>query len=134
MKEQVIEDRKWRYEQDYFEDTYSGYRYVIKRMDYLGHLCGYVKIKSKRLERDNDDYTLLERDIDVHGGVTYLSRLQGENGCWIGFDCAHAGDVVPVNEEVYGVFRDTSEYRDLRYVRKECKRMIKQLKEMERGK
>lgn len=133
MEKQVIDSKKWLYEQDYFRDTYSGYEYVIKRIDSLGHLCGYVKVKSKWLE-SKGDYEFLESIIDVHGGVTYFSRLTlGGKGYWAGFDCAHAGDLLP---SMYGIsdYLSYSEYRDLRYVRKECKRMIKQLKELERGK
>ena len=132
MGRQVIDSKKWLYEQDYFRGTYSGYEYVIKRMSHLGNLCGYVKVKSKWLE-NKGDYEFFEDIIDVHGGVTYFSTLFLEGGeYWVGFDCAHDGDILPYmykNSQL-----NYSEYRDLRYVRKECKRMIKQLKELECGK
>lgn len=34
----------------------------------------------------------IEWRVRVHGGVTFAGRLDGEDGWWFGFDCAHAGD------------------------------------------
>lgn len=33
------------------------------------------------------EYSIYDRVIDVHGGITFFE------GGWIGFDCDHAGDV-----------------------------------------
>lgn len=76
-----------------------------------GALCGYVGIPSThRLHgADYDDV-----DVDVHGGLTFSDlcdedRPEGichvplpgrdPNVWWLGFDCAHAFDVMPAFEE-----------------------------------
>ena len=78
-------------------------------------------------------------NLDVHGGVTYanakrIKRHEKRPNVFIdeyasfvvGFDCGHAGDLVPgvksFHEEVY---------RDIEYVTNECKNLAKQLKELE---
>lgn len=34
--------------------------------------------------------------LDVHGGVTYAGDLgRGDGTWWLGFDCAHASDIIP---------------------------------------
>ncbi len=58
-----------------------------------GHLCGYAKVAN--------DHPYFERcydgiEMDVHGGITYCKREA--DGLWIGFDCAHAGDLIPYFE------------------------------------
>lgn len=77
---------------------YKGYECVIKRVPEMLHLCGYIKIpKGHALYGDKDEeYGLL--DIPVHGGVTFNGDLEEDGGFWIGFDCAHAGDLVPMME------------------------------------
>ncbi len=64
-----------------------------------GHLCGYV-----RIPHNHPYYGKGDRDIDLeggNGGLTY-SEIDNENhiylpkkGHWIGFDCAHIGDIIP---------------------------------------
>lgn len=94
--------------------------------------------------------------IDCHGGVTFLSRESGikellKIACtdlWIGFDCAHCydGKDLDLVEKYYGsesqqlkFYREFPQYRrdlesfekvrSFRYVEKECKKIINQLKE-----
>lgn len=35
---------------------------------------------------------LAEENLDVHGGVTFNGKFDGEDGYWIGFDQSHYGD------------------------------------------
>jgi hypothetical protein len=76
----------------------------------LGHLCGYVGVF-----RGHKAYGLPFDAVDarVHGGLTWGStqkeleprRSVGRQAWFFGFDCAHAGDLIP------GV--DTSEMKKL---------------------
>ena len=51
---------------------------------YLGHYCGYVQV-----EFVTNYMELMDDGVRVHGGLTYGVDDAG----WVGFDCAHAGDV-----------------------------------------
>lgn len=56
----------------------NGFRCLTKT-NHLGCLCGYVKVSI-------DD----KHEIACHGGITW------NTGDYIGFDCGHFGDVVPM--------------------------------------
>ena len=129
-------------EPDFFEfvDEDTGYKCFIQRHPELKHLCGYVELPEKHKlygETNVDNEFLL--NLDVHGGVTYANakRIKRYENVLIfsideyvpyvvGFDCGHAGDLVPgvksFHEEMY---------RDIEYVTNECKNLAKQLKELE---
>lgn len=53
-----------------------------KRSNGCAHYCGYAKTT---LSIDYDNAHI----VDVHGGLTYGVDDEG----WLGFDCAHSGDV-----------------------------------------
>jgi hypothetical protein len=60
----------------------------IRRTPRTGALCGYVAIPEDHPGRDDD--------WDVHGGITFNGQFSdGDDTWWIGFDCAHAFDVMP---------------------------------------
>lgn len=65
--------------------------------------------------------------IDVHGGLTYASEcvpMEKPDGFWwFGFDCAHAGDLVPRST----MARSNCIYRDIEFVRQEIKSLADQL-------
>lgn len=74
----------------------------------------------------------------MHGGVTFTGNF-GENKdlYWIGFDCGHAGDLIP------GLYKDCPEvaelmdstfnvYRTFGYVREQVKSLVKQLKDIDK--
>lgn len=112
---------------------YKGYECLIFRAkpDTLGHLCGYVKLP-KTHKYFNKSYDNIQ--IEVHGGLTYsgMSETGGEyftEGYWIGFDCAHFGDLVPVMNNNFPSFlkEDNVPYRDMEYVEQEIKNMVDQL-------
>lgn len=100
-------------EPNLLEATYRGFDYTILRVNWSGHLCGYVHAPFHLTEDQLDR-------LSVHGGITY-----NEDG-WLGFDCAHSGDYLPWKRTwSYSVPNET--YRNLSYVEAECKRLIDQL-------
>ena len=87
------------------EWQYRGYTLQVKRCGYpqavqrvapslgVGYYTGYV-IADKEIETYHD--------LDVHGGITYCER--GANGLsTYGFDCAHAGDSIDIQDEAFAV-------------------------------
>lgn len=101
------------------------------RPEYSGHLCGYVRVNKGWGALDFDEYNKL--DVKVHGGITYSGKIEGEEGYWLGFDCAHSGDIAPAYDDDY---IETFEsygytYKDMKYVEDEVKSMIDQLIELE---
>ena len=106
---------EWDKEPDHerWTDTATGYDCVIKRMG-AGHLCGYVGVGEDHQLAGSTD-TLEMYSLDVHGGVTYSSRMEAADpGLWyIGFDCAHLGDKQP------GYAWSGGTYRNFGYVKKE---------------
>lgn len=86
------------------------YAVVLQRM---GHYCGYIRFEDGEkslFEKARNEY---EENCDVsfvecHGGVTFVSRENGEwvlpEGNWIGFDCAHCGDGIDAYavEKIFG--------------------------------
>ena len=117
-------------------DEKTGYVCMIHRNS-GGALCGYVAVEPGHpwFEKDYDDVP-----ADAHGGLTFASHCQKnateENGIchvpepgkpdnvwWLGFDCAHRGDLCPAYE-----WRDGT-YRDFNYVKNEVENLARQAKE-----
>ncbi len=142
----------WETEPDFFEfvDEDTGYRCFIQRHPELKHLCGYVELPENHKlygETNIDNEFLL--NLDVHGGVTYVNErvfkklgpIPGfftiptriEVDFVVGFDCAHAGDYSPCSFPLLGMNRVIGDdtYKDIEYVTNECKKLAKQLKELE---
>ncbi len=137
--------KQWEIELDHyhFMNVETGYAIVIKRHPRLKHLCGYVSLVAhhplfNKSHMENDVFD----KFDVHGGVTFTGTFDGEHNSndklklfLVGFDCAHAGDLIPnMSEELR---KDKLEvcgdevYRDINYVILECIKLAKQLKTME---
>lgn len=126
-------------EGNYKAGVYKKYKWRIIRPKYhpgeneigVFHLCGYVGLpkKSKFYKVPYDDIP-----VDVHGGLTYDSdnlHMQPEtNLWWIGFDCAHSGDLCMLYSYLGPVDIDDV-YRDMEYVENEVKSLIDQLIELE---
>lgn len=107
----------------------------------LGALCGYVGVAEGHpaFQRHYEDV-----DASAHGGLTYSAFCQDdareEGIChlpepgrphrvwWLGFDCAHLGDLVPGLTVLRASPVDT--YRDLAFVREECASLAHQLHAM----
>jgi hypothetical protein len=65
---------------------HCGLPYIIMNNG-LQFRCGYVRLQ---LDHPWVAQEVGEIEVDVHGGLTWAER--DEDGYWIGFDCAHAGD------------------------------------------
>ena len=106
----------------------------------MGCWCGYVGIPESHslFGQGYDDV-----DVEAHGGLTFADTCDEEGPehasiChvpfpgrtaliwWLGFDCAHAGDLTPINHH----FWQGDAYRDEAYVRAECAHLAAQLKEI----
>ncbi len=118
------------------------------------HWCGYVGVHKDHpwFEKSHEE---LENHIDIHGGLSYSDHCQGDvchktdeedNIWWLGFDCAHAGDLLPKSaylipghefslmtrlSEIMGMHGNTHSgtYRNVAFVKKELKKLSKQAKE-----
>lgn len=80
--------------------------------------------------------------INVHGGLTFTDMWEQQNdGLWyLGFDCGHCNDYQPgldasLSQHSFhnpNLFHGST-YRDLEYVKNECRRLASQLKAIEGG-
>lgn len=107
---------------------YKGYKCHIRRVGipYMGHLCGYIEIPTDH-ELYGKDYDEIEAHYDyelpAHGGLTFSDFV--DNKYWIGFDCAHFGDLKPMYAPGFEEFRDKRDvYRDMDYVTKNIKQTV----------
>lgn len=70
--------------------------------------------------------------LDVHGGLTYarnhFPKREPDGLWWFGFDCAHAGDLVPSE---HCINHPSDVYRDIEYAKKECESLAEQLAKVE---
>lgn len=122
--EQIIENWANRGPGDVVEKVWSteaGYPAIVKMLD-IGHRCGYVAVnKSSKFYGK----PWLDLAFDVHGGVTFTEDYIPEyttekTDLWfIGFDCAHSGDLYP------------GQKKSLNYCITECERLAQQIKEQE---
>ena len=143
-------DGPWQSEPDklQWEDPDTGLPCLIKR-NHGGALCGYVGIPEGHpwYRMDYDDTPL-----HPHGGLTYASHCQDgpeeatichipapgepDNVWWVGFDCAHVGDLSPSSESILRSVGfshhpgwPTETYRSLAYVQAECREMAEEIQE-----
>ena len=90
--------------------------------------CGYVGVGEEHpLYKIHYD----DIEIEVHGGLTFSSCDLPYDGVsevwWLGFDCAHAGDRIP-GFSVHPVFNQSASiYRDIDFVKNECRSLVEQL-------
>lgn len=138
---------EWDNEPDRLEWEYCGFKCSIVRHPEMKHLCGYVGLPKSHpyygkhynqclLGRERwdctwyKDHPSLEKIIKVHGGLTFSQQGDGETWekdlWWLGFDCAHTGDLVPGRYEKYGRTLD-GVYRNMEYVKKETEQLAEQL-------
>lgn len=144
-KEEILLDKSgwktgpWQNEPDKVEwiDEATGLDCLIVRHQPLGHLCGYVGVLENH-PLCGVDYN--DVGLDVHGGLTYSSLCRGlichdspNHPWWFGFDCAHLGDMSPNYPDFVGVqsWRKDDVYRDIEYVKEQCRSLARQLKESE---
>lgn len=119
-------------------DEETGYFCYIKNHSVYGHLCGYVAVP-KNHPLNGVEYKNITTEIKkIHGlkyngGLTYSGFVDGQ---WrFGFDCGHPslGDHAPGGFDVYRIIdegpgKKKSIFRDENFVRREIKKLAKQLK------
>lgn len=106
-------------------ETINGFECEITEVTWSGHLNGYVKIPEDH-PFYNEDYDNIP--VTVHGGLTYADK-HDDGSFWVGFDCAHYGDLLPKSPiRTGGVFRDKE------YVLNELKSLTKQIAELKDAK
>lgn len=139
----------WQEEPDRAEFEAYGLPCLIQRGP-MGALCGYVAVPpGHRLH--GESHAIWEgeapaTELEVHGGLTYSAACEGlichvpregepDNVWWLGFDCAHAGDVVPGLDYrlPHQLRRRGDVYRTIDYVRAQCEALAKQLIEVDGG-
>lgn len=126
-------DGPWQNEPDHKEwrDKATGAPCMAHRHPGGGHWCGYVAVAPGHpaYKKHYDGV-----DVNVHGGLTYSAECSGEichvplpgepdNVWWLGFDCAHCGDMSPGYKSSFG----GESYRALAYVKGQCADLAKQL-------
>lgn len=111
------------------EFVYRNYdcKIVRQNVDFSGHLCGYIKIP-KGHELYGMEYGEIEEkynyEMPAHGGLTFSDYFE-TNDYWIGFDCAHVGDLRPCYVEGFdfGTF-EFETYKSMEYVENCIKEII----------
>jgi hypothetical protein len=127
-------------------DAATGLPCLAVRIGRFGNWCGYVGVAPSH-PLHGVDYSDL--NFDVHGGLTFSDACrpgEEERGIchvpdegepadvwWFGFDCAHAFDLLPLQESFFGRIGMPSplpgdKYRDLAYVKTQCAALAAQLR------
>lgn len=130
-------DGPWQQEVDRLEWRHNGFPCLMVRHASFGHWCGYVGIPPGHpyYEKNYDDVP-----VEIHGGLTYASQCNGhvchvampgepEHVWWLGFDCAHLGDLSPGMSADYRV-SSREQYRTLAYVQRETNELATQLRSL----
>jgi hypothetical protein len=115
---------EWTGEPDLLEFEAYGFKCEAKRHDSMGHLCGYITVGA------GHPWYALDYDrigARVHGGLTY-SQV-GSTSSKHGFDCAHAGDLVPKMCELKGGHYSDETYKGMGFVVGELISLARQAKE-----
>lgn len=144
-------------EYEFFIDKETGYPCEIIRGHELMHLCGYVGVSSESVFYGQNWKQEPTESLDVHGGITYGCDAASHYGeryklasfvvgtvhgglkggrsktvdWWIGFDCAHAGDMTPSKSlpSFNSVFGGV--YRDRAYVKEQLRAMCLQMRALD---
>lgn len=110
---------EWEHEPNEALFVSHGYWCEVKRNPDLGHLCGYVLMGAH-----HPLASVTEPDLAVHGGITY------NDGKKMGFDCGHAGDMVPFMYTRYRYSNPGREevYRNMAFVKDQLDNLAAQLR------
>ncbi|WP_392530242.1 hypothetical protein [Nostoc sp. C117] len=132
-------DGEWQQEPDRIEWVYLGFPCLIVRQ-HEGTFSGYVAINKTHpyYGKDMDDNEL--KFIRVHGKITFSGGTdQNEdpravchkllpktaNDWWIGFDCMHSENVIPIMVNFFNL-RDST-YKNIEYVKNQVENLAEQL-------
>lgn len=134
-------DGPWKEEVDkmQYEDPTTGMPCLVVRGP-SGALCGYVGVPESH-PCYKKSYN--EVNVEAHGGLTYsalctenehgICHIPGEgepdNVWWLGYDCAHLGDLCPAYQR-FGLFGYDETYRDIDYVMAQNADLARQLAAM----
>ena len=115
----------WDDEPDSFAFEHAGFKCKGERNNH-GVWCGYVLVPNDHPIRYAGEGEL--DALECHGGVTW-SRDDGDGDFWVGFDCGHAWDFSPgmAAQMPSHVLLPGEKYRDLAYVKQNCRSMAEQL-------
>lgn len=107
------------------EGVEQGHKYKVVQNPRLGHFCGYVQTNFGEEWHFDDLYPTL---IECHGGLTYGVDSRG----YVGFDCAHAGDVCYLDgERVTDHAMSMGKEWRVEDVEEECIRLARQIDVLE---
>lgn len=137
--------REWETEPNRKEFKHLGFDCLINRNSF-GAWCGYVAVPKGHpwFEKSYGDLEDLGLAPEVHGGLTYSNHCQGEichqsetedEVWWLGFDCAHAGDLMPAMVEMrqrpdwpkFPHYEEFETYRNQEYVTEETMKLAQQV-------
>lgn len=118
----------------------KNYLCCVLRSSEFGHLCGYVGFgKDHPLFGKGGSPTYKGVDsLDVHGGITWADKICpcihpnvfDKDLWWLGFDCAHLGDISPTSPTQLLFEEPRATYRNFEYVREEVINLVKQLEKI----
>lgn len=112
-----------------------------------GAWCGYVGVQpghpwhGKSLDSCSEDVSGVVVEPQVHGGITYAEHCRPDLGIchvpqpgepdelwWVGFDCAHAGDLAPGYAALAGgsALLAGGTYRTIEYAKMQTERLADQ--------
>ena len=106
----------------------AGHRYKVIQTE-VGNFCGYVKTNFGPRWSYDEIRGHMSNLIRIHGGLTYGVD---ENG-WVGFDCAHSGDVCKLDGEIqvdYSMSGGATVW-DVDDVEEECRKLAQQVDVLE---
>jgi hypothetical protein len=123
---QIIQG-EWTYEPHYLSFAKLGIRCFVVRNIHGFYLCGYIAVPEQH-QWHGEGYDDLP--AKAHGGLTYADYgkdhpVLPDDLYLVGFDCAHAGDLVPVVNALSAINRGAT-YRNFAYVKKQTENLAKQ--------
>ena len=128
---------EWMDEPNREEFEHAGYKCLILRHPELGHLCGYVGVpRGHPCYGKHYDHLPYEDllSVEVHGGLTFSQAGNGKTWpagyWWLGFDCAHAWDLVPFMANIKGL-ESSGTYKNFQYVKQETKGLTDQIAKLD---
>lgn len=115
--------------------TKAGLRAVVLTHDEMGHRMGYVAVPKGHPAFGVEYGDGLLSEIYVHGGLTYADGcekypIEAPDLWWLGYDCAHSGDLVPGLVERIGRMGHHDVLRTLDYCERECENLATQLSKL----